>query len=159
MASGTHQQCQSIVDKSVIPLFIKALKSRHIGIVEQAIWGIGNIATDTTLSRNAIIRQGGIENMIFATQNAPNEYIFNHCIWALSNICRGSPLPEYKNIKTALFFLVETLVSEKISDEDTLSDTIWAIAYNMNTDKERIDDMLRLGIHTVIVKLISHDKT
>ena len=86
-------------------MFIKALKSKHIGIVEQAIWGVGNIATDTNMSRDCVIRYGGIDNMVFAARNAPNEYIFNHCIWALANICRGSPLPKYKDIKLALFYL------------------------------------------------------
>ena len=33
VASGSTQQCQSIVDKGGIPLFIKLLKSKYPGIV------------------------------------------------------------------------------------------------------------------------------
>lgn len=66
MASGSTNQCQSVVDKGGIPLFVKLLLSNCVGIVEQAIWALGNIAGDCALHRDTIIKLNGISNMVYA---------------------------------------------------------------------------------------------
>lgn len=68
MASGTTVQCQSIIDKGGIPLFIDLLKSNNMGIVEQAIWAIGNISSDCIYYRDNIIRSGGLINLVSAIE-------------------------------------------------------------------------------------------
>jgi hypothetical protein len=69
VASGTSIQCQSIVDKGGIPLFVELLKSQNMGTVEQAIWAIGNIASDCVNYRDNIIRNGGIVNLVNVIQS------------------------------------------------------------------------------------------
>lgn len=68
VASGTSIQCQSIVDKGGIPLFVELLRSPNMGTVEQAIWAIGNIASDCVAYRDNIIRNGGILNLVAVIQ-------------------------------------------------------------------------------------------
>lgn len=100
VASGTSIQCQSIVDKGGIPLFVNLLKSSNLGTVEQAIWAIGNIASDCVTYRDNIIRNEGIANLVAVIKNNMQENnIIKHGAWALSNLCRGNPLPKYENIK------------------------------------------------------------
>jgi hypothetical protein len=64
VASGTTIQCQSIIDKGGIPLFVELLKSSNVGIVEQAIWAIGNISSDCVFYRDTIVRAGGLVNLV-----------------------------------------------------------------------------------------------
>lgn len=99
VASGTSQQCQSIVDKGAIPLFIKLLKSNMIGIVEQAVWALGNIASDSSFHRDTILRNGGIPNMIYAIRHFSDPYLIEHSAWSISNMCRGQPLPNFDIIR------------------------------------------------------------
>jgi importin subunit alpha-6/7 len=61
VASGTTPQCKAIVNLGAIPLFIDLLTNPDSDIVEQAIWGIGNIASDCIEYRNTIIKAGGIQ--------------------------------------------------------------------------------------------------
>lgn len=68
VASGTTIQCQSIIDKGGIPLFVELLKSSNMGIVEQAIWAIGNISSDCVFYRDTIIRSGGLVNLVEVTK-------------------------------------------------------------------------------------------
>ena len=39
------------------------LKSLHIEVVEQVIWGIGNIAGDSPTTRNRVIESGALESI------------------------------------------------------------------------------------------------
>ena len=64
VASGSTVQCQSIIDKGGIPLFVDMLKSKTLVIVEQAIWAIGNIASDCIFYRDTILRSGGLHNLV-----------------------------------------------------------------------------------------------
>jgi hypothetical protein len=49
-------------------LFVELLRSPNLGTVEQAIWAIGNIASDCTAYRDNIIRNGGILNLVYVIQ-------------------------------------------------------------------------------------------
>lgn len=41
-----------MIDKGTINVLIELLNSPHIEVVEQAIWGLGNIAGDSTKIRD-----------------------------------------------------------------------------------------------------------
>lgn len=109
VASGTNIQCQSIIDKGGIPLFVDLLRLDNMGIVEQAIWAIGNISSDSVFYRDQIIRAGGLTNLVYVVQRVTDEVLIKHCCWALSNLCRGSPLPKYDSIKMAIPLLCKLI--------------------------------------------------
>lgn len=60
VASGTSTQCQCVVDKGGIPIFIKLLSSPMEITIEQAVWALGNIAGDTHFTRDSILKLGGL---------------------------------------------------------------------------------------------------
>lgn len=96
VASGTSIQCQSIIDKGGIPLFINLLRSSNPGILEQAIWAIGNISSDSVIYRDNILKAGGLINLVAIVENPDTEpLLVKHSCWALSNLCRGTPLPKF----------------------------------------------------------------
>ena len=47
---------------------MELLKSSNMGIVEQAIWAIGNISSDCVFYRDTIIRSGGLVNLVEVTK-------------------------------------------------------------------------------------------
>jgi len=54
MASGTSEQCASLVEKGVIPIIVQLLDSNFVTMLEQAIWCVGNIAGDCVSYRDKL---------------------------------------------------------------------------------------------------------
>lgn len=69
------------------------------GIVEQAVWGIGNIAADNPKYRDLILKAGGMKALIDVIENTNKPSLIRNGAWAVTNLCRGKPLPELKYIK------------------------------------------------------------
>lgn len=91
--------------------------------------------------------------MIYAIENSKMSYLVSQGCWALSNLCRGKPMPRYEYIKDALPVLCKHIVQGQITDEDTLSDCIWGICHNIN---ERINDILmKTGFYKKINVLLT----
>lgn len=47
-----------MIAKGLIKAFVKLLRSPHIEVVEQVIWGLGNMAGDGPLIRDLVINSG-----------------------------------------------------------------------------------------------------
>ena len=81
------------------------------GVVDQAIWALGNIAADQTMYRDQILKRGGMNALIAIVENTPNKTLLKNAIWAITNLCRGSPYPTYDLIKNATEVLAKALLS------------------------------------------------
>ncbi len=60
MCSGSTAQCESVIDKGGIPIFIQLLYQNRSGLVDQAVWAIGNLSGDSVAYRDKIIQVGAI---------------------------------------------------------------------------------------------------
>jgi len=71
------------------------LKSPHIEVVEQAIWGIGNIAGDGPRIRDIVISAGAVNPIADLLDQVTTGLTFTrNASWTLSNFCRGRPAPK-----------------------------------------------------------------
>lgn len=152
VASGTTIQCQSIIDKGGIPLFVELLKSNNSGIVEQAIWAIGNISSDCIFYRDTIIRAGGLHNLVEVVDKTQEETLIKHGCWALSNLCRGSPLPKYDFVKSAIPVLCRTIATGRLTDKEIIADCCWAISYHSDANKNKIQVVIESKVISKIIK-------
>lgn len=83
--------------------------------------------------------------------------IVKHGAWALSNLCRGNPLPKYDNVKEAIPLLCHLIAIEFITDKEIIADCCWAISYNSDAKKGKIDVLINSGIIPKIVSFITDD--
>jgi hypothetical protein len=49
-----------LIDKGTVQVLVELLNSPHIEVVEQAIWGLGNIAGDSNKVRDIVINAGAV---------------------------------------------------------------------------------------------------
>ncbi|EAR83119.1 importin subunit alpha (macronuclear) [Tetrahymena thermophila SB210] len=154
IASGTTHQTQSIIDKGAIPLFCKLLLSPFQDIAEQAIWAIGNISGDCSVYRDMILKCDGLKPLVNILLNTNDRKTIKHGSWALSNLCRGRPLPDYNLVQEAVKPLCKVLTQE--TDSEVLTDSSWAISYLSDGDEDRIQRIIDTGVIPTLIRLINH---
>lgn len=92
---------------------------------------MGNIGGDCIKYRDNILQKGGMAKLIKLVDRTNSKNVINRAAWAISNLCRGTPLPKFEAVKTAIPILGKIICSEILSEED-LPDCLWAIANHTN---------------------------
>lgn len=64
IATGTNQQVRSLVEKGIIPMYVKLLYEEDINMLEQAVWGVGNIAGDCVEFRDMMLKNSCMNAMV-----------------------------------------------------------------------------------------------
>ena len=120
IAAGNQNQCNSIIEKGGIKIFVDLLLSKTVGVVEQAIWALGNISCDSVNHRDSIVKNNGIQNLLVVMEVARSQIstnkqiidsIIKPIIWTLSHICRVKPLTKYETVEPILDLFSEILKS------------------------------------------------
>lgn len=155
IASGTSDHVSTLIEKDVISHFIELLKSPMVEVVEQVIWGLGNIAGDCPMTRDQVLKSGALTIIAQVLDGAQSGTTFlRNCSWALSNLCRGKPTPDYELVKRAIPSLIKVITEN--DSEEIITDISWALSYLSDGAKESIDDFLDQALLTKLITLLSH---
>lgn len=137
IASGTTDHVNNLIEKDVLRNFIELLGSVHVEVVEQVIWGIGNIAGDSSTTRDSVLHSGALDKIAAVLDKAPiGSSFLRNASWALSNLCRGRPQPDYNLVRRAIPTLIKVLVEN--DKEEIITDICWALSYLSDGAKDRI---------------------
>lgn len=128
------------------------LQENQKGVVDQAIWAIGNIAADQTLYRDRILKAGGMKALIAIVESSPSKLVLKNGIWAITNLCRGTPYPNYELIKNATEVLAKALISNLVTSKEIISDCCWSLSYMCEGPKSRIERVMHTGVLPVFFK-------
>lgn len=99
-------------------LLVEIVKHEANEIAEQGLWGLGNLAADNTEFRDSILNQGGMIAVIKKMETAKNQTQLKVFAWAISNLCRGQPPPNYDLVKIAVKILGSVVNSGLLDDEN-----------------------------------------
>lgn len=70
--------------------------------MNQAVWAIGNISADSVLYRDMLIEAGTVDNILAVADKWASKSLKNNACLALSNLCRGTPLPAFTLVRSAI---------------------------------------------------------
>ena len=133
------------MEKGTVNVLVELLNSPHIEVVEQAIWGLGNIAGDSAKVRDIVISAGAVNPISnILDQAAPGSSFVRNASWTLSNFCRGRPAPDFPRVQRAVPSLAKVLIENDI--EDILIDVCWAMSYLSDGGDQRIPVILNTGV-------------
>ena len=150
LCSGTSEQTERVINCGVIPGFLSAFQSENQARIDQSIWGLGNIAGDSTEFRDLVIKEGGVEAIANFLENVSTVNSKIHGVWALSNCCRGKPEPTFHSIARAIPVFCKFLKSE--NDQEVLIDSAWGLLWN----SERAEAIQAIINTDVIPAIVGH---
>jgi importin subunit alpha-1 len=134
-----------LIEKGTIHVLVDLLQSPHIEVVEQAIWGLGNIAGDSHKVRDLVISAGAINPIADILDRAqPGSSFVRNASWTLSNLCRGRPAPAFTQVVRAIPSLSKVLIENDV--DDILIDVCWAMSYLSDGGEERIPIILSTNV-------------
>jgi hypothetical protein len=144
-----------LLEKGTVDVLIELLNSEHVDVIEQAIWGLGNIAGENHKVRDMVISARAVEPIAKILDKAqPSTSLVRNASWALSNFCRGRPPPEFSKISRAIPSLAKVLIEN--DNEDILIDVCWAMSYLSDGGEERIPLILKCNVLPRIIQLLGH---
>jgi importin subunit alpha-6/7 len=116
LAVGSSGECGHLVKKGAIPCFLRSLKDKDPMVAEQGAWGLGNLCVDSIAFRNMILEEGGLHILLSAVNELGHPRLLKVAIWAVANLCRGKPKPQYKLIEEGILFMCSLIVSRCLTD-------------------------------------------
>lgn len=153
IASGTSEQTQLVVKSGAIPPFCELLRSPSDEVRDQAVWALGNIAGDGPECRNFLLSCGVLPALMSVfVPNAPVTMLRN-ATWALSNLCRGKPAPDFEQVRIALPLVYTLLMS---NDIEILVDACWTASYLSDGPNHKIQAVIDAAIIPQLVNLMKH---
>jgi len=162
IATGTNLQVQSLVEKGMISLYVDTLNEDNIYLLEQVVWGIGNIAGDCIAFRNELLDKGAMAAMVKCYRKikagGQTKHIKN-LIWAASNLCRLRPPPEIRQIASGFDIFGEAFIDVCRSSTNfqiglnLLIDCAWALVAIINM--ETIEKVAQSELLPYVVQCLS----
>ncbi|OMJ88325.1 hypothetical protein SteCoe_9736 [Stentor coeruleus] len=151
LATGQSHIVKMLMDQDVIEQLKAVLTSNDPELLELCVWCIGNLAGDSVDTRDKLT-----ELVPQLTELIKKVSIdkWKNIIWALSNLCRGKPLPE-REITQQILSIVPIIL--RVNDEDSLADCCWALSYISDGDNQRIQDIIDLGVLETLIQILGHD--
>ena len=153
IASGNPEQTKAVIDSDAVPAFVRMCSSPDENNREQATWALGNIAGDSPKWRDYVLECGAFEALVRNLHQTNSTSYMRNGTWALSNLVRGKPSPDFKLVAPCLKVLYRLI---HIDDEEMLGDVCWALSYLTDGEDYKLQAVIDEGLVPQLVKLLQH---
>jgi len=153
---ASTEETKAIVDAGAVPYFSQLLSSPDPEVREQCAWCLGNIAGDSAPLRDVVLSSGAMQPLLQNIAQPATTSLFNNCIWALSNFCRGKPQPNLSFVSPCVPTLAQILRSDS-ADSSAKTDALWALSYISDGDDDRIQTVIDSGILDVLIAQLGEE--
>eukprot|EP01065_Artemidia_motanka_P042290 TRINITY_DN563_c0_g4_i1.p1 TRINITY_DN563_c0_g4~~TRINITY_DN563_c0_g4_i1.p1 ORF type:complete len:572 (+),score=67.70 TRINITY_DN563_c0_g4_i1:152-1717(+) len=126
ICGGDSEQCLHVVEAGAVPRFVTQLDCENLEVVEQALWGLGNIAADSAHLRDVVLRAGAMERVVeLMEQHSGRLSLLRNAMWNIANLVRNKPDPRTDDLHIAIACAFKHL---EHSDAAIQIEALWCIA-------------------------------
>lgn len=154
IASGSTPQVYALIESGVVPLYSELISETNISLLEQIIWGIGNMAADNISARDWFINCKCIPKLVTLYNNlrglGNQKIVIKNTIWAASNLCRSNPTPPIDDIFPSFDMFAENLFEK---DSSLIIMSLWSLS--AMADQKTVNHFLDKNLVKQTVKLLS----
>ncbi|GJY66104.1 importin subunit alpha-2-like protein [Tanacetum coccineum] len=93
ITTGTSEIIKGVVDNGAVPSLVKLLDSPSDDMREEAIWVLGNIAADSSWSRDIVLDQGALQPLLAQSDEHARLSMLRTVAHTLRYLCSGTPPP------------------------------------------------------------------
>uniref|UniRef100_A0A0A8ZAZ5 Importin subunit alpha n=1 Tax=Arundo donax TaxID=35708 RepID=A0A0A8ZAZ5_ARUDO len=158
IVSRKSKNTKVVVDHGAVPIFVNLLSSPIENISELALRALGNIAGESAIYRDIVLAHGVLFPLLQLLNEHPRTTLLRNATWALRNLCRGRPQPNFEHVKAALPVLRQLINSQ---DEEVLGDACWALSYlsDSSNDSHKIQYVIDAGACPRLAELLTHSSS
>lgn len=153
ICSGTSDQSNTVVMKGGAVRFIQLCDAKFFEIQEQAILGIGNLASDGYHLRDTLIELGALDKILFYLKTSEVRSLISNCLFCLTNFTRGTSAPPYEKLAPFLDHAVNFMIKFS-NDQEIVTDCIWIIGYMAENYKKVLKSIYDFKMLRSFVKLL-----
>lgn len=140
---------------------LELTQSQEVNVIEQSLWGLGNIAGDCKRLRDTVVAKGIIPRLIevieqyYLTHPDKNiKSLFRTVAWVLTSVFRPINQSSLEETKLALPSFAKLLA---YADDSVINDTCWSMVYLCETSADHVriilDDTDRSILQTLLTFL------
>jgi len=154
---ASTSETKAIVDAGAVPYLSQQLSSPDAEVREQCAWCLGNVAGDAPALRDVVLSSGAMHPILQNIVQPANAPLFDNCVWALSNFCRGKPQPQLEQVSPAVPVLAKVLKGEGEKSSAKI-DALWALSYISDGADERIQSVVEAeGLLETLIAMLGGD--
>ncbi|CAI9098742.1 OLC1v1035440C1 [Oldenlandia corymbosa var. corymbosa] len=154
VTAGSSEDTKLVIDHGVVPLFVKLFNSPNKDVCEKAVWLLGNIASDSPMSRDIVLNHGVLNHLLELMDKVSEIKILSKATWVLSALCQGTPKPPFEQVKPA-YSLLQRLIY--LDDEEVLRNAFLSLCYISDDGTiDKIQPLIEAEVFPRIVELLSY---
>lgn len=151
IAAGTTENTKLLIQYGAVPFLVSLLRSPNVDCRDQAAWALGNLGGEGAECRDAALNCGALPMLLDVLVTPGQELqVVRNAVWAVSNLCRGKPLPPLDVVGIAVPVLAPLLSH---SDSQVVVDAAWGLSYISEGDEERVQLVVDGGIVLRVIEL------
>lgn len=164
MTAGTFLQTQVIVGHGAIEQLIPLILSSNEQVKQNSIWALANIAGDSILHRDAVLRAGILESSVQLFFAHPDMTMMSTRVFVflLKNLCMYLPYPSLPSLVKAVFPMLEKIcktvktVKTKYRDAEMIEEMCLSLFYLIKAHSKMISRILNARLVPILVSLLDH---
>ncbi|CAO2184667.1 unnamed protein product [Urochloa humidicola] len=133
---GTSNNAKMVVDLGAVPILVKLLSSPTEDVRQQAVQALGSIALKSEVCRDKVLEHGAVVPLL-QLLNVANPRL--SLLRAISNLCRGSPAPNFEHVKPTIPVLLQLIHSQDVA---VISEACWALSYLSDCTADKIASVI-----------------